>query len=133
MVVLCVMKITEWNVPNTHEAELYLTLVPEKVSVPEEVSSGQTMNEKWSLLCWVPSDIFYVQKKISVVNFQLNEGVSLNLGDIFSIKKLKSKTALPRLDCNVSVCKEIEILWMILSSICEKYFNWFKFHYWQLF
>jgi hypothetical protein len=27
-------------VPNTHEAELYLTLVP------EEVSSGQTMNEK---------------------------------------------------------------------------------------
>lgn len=119
MVVLCVMKISEWNVPNTHEAELYLTLVP------EEVSSGQTMNEKWSLLCWVPSDIFYVQKKISVVNFQLNEGVSLNLGDIFSIKKLKSKTALPRLDCNLSVCKEIEILWMILSSICEKYFNWF--------
>jgi hypothetical protein len=34
------MKIIEWNVPNTHEAELYLTLVP------EEVSSGQTMNEK---------------------------------------------------------------------------------------
>ena len=127
MVVLCVMKIIEWNVPNTHEAELYLTLVP------EEVSSGQTMNEKWSLLCWVPSDICYVQKKIWVVNFQLNEGVSLNLGDIFSIKKLKSKTALPRLDCNVSVCKEIEILWTILSSICEKYFNWFKFHYWQLF
>ena len=127
MVVLCVMKIPEWNVPNTHEAELYLTLVP------EEVSSGQTMNEKWSLLCWVPSDIFYVQKKISVVNFQLNEGVSLNLGDIFSIKKLKSKTALPRLDCNLSVCKEIEILWMILSSICEKYFNWFTDNYFNLF
>ena len=127
MVVLCVMKISEWNVPNTHEAELYLTLVP------EEVSSGQTMNEKWSLLCWVPSDIFYVQKKISVVNFQLNEGVSLNLGDVFSIKKLKSKTALPRLDCNLSVCKEIEILWMILSSICEKYFNWFTDNYFNLF